>query len=187
MDELRAFLNESGFDASQQGLVISQFHRQTLNKGGLFVEAGRISDRLAFVERGLFQFFCDRDGEEITTYTAGPTDFLISLGSFLKLQPARESIRALTDSIIWVIDKPAFSQLRQDLPPFNVFYVGMLEDQINCIEESRYNLLTLSAEQRYQKLIEEEPHLLQEVPLHYLASILGVTPRHLSRIRGQIR
>ena len=63
-----------------------------------------------------------------------------------------------------MINKASFVQLRQDLPPFEAFYIGMLEEQINCIEESRYNLLTLTAEQRYQKLIEEEPHLLQEVP-----------------------
>jgi len=187
MEGLREFLQASGFDTDQQTAVIRQFHRRELSRGGLFVQAGRNSNELAFVEKGWFQFFCDRDGEEITTYTAGPTDFLVSLGSFLKQQPARESIRALADSIIWVIDKPAFTQLRHDLPPFEAFYVGVLEDQINCIEQSRYNLLTLTAEQRYQKLMDEEPHLLQEVPLQYLASILGVTPRHLSRIRGHIR
>lgn len=187
MDGLRDFLTESGFNADQQTTVIEQFHRRVLSKGDLFVQAGRVSDQLAYVEKGIFQFFCDRNGDEITTYTAGPADFLVSLGSFLKQQPARESIRALTDSIIWVISRSAFTQLRHDLPPFESFYVGILEDQINCIEESRYNLLTLTAEERYQRLMAEEPHLLQEVPLQYLASILGVTPRHLSRIRGHIR
>jgi CRP-like cAMP-binding protein len=187
MDGLRDFLHENGFDANQQMVVTERFHRRALHKGDLFAQEGRICDQLAFVETGLFQFFCDRNGDEITTYTAGPDDFLVSLGSFLKQQPARESIRALTDSVIWSISRLAFTQLRQGLPLFETFYVGLLEDQINCIEESRYNLLTLTAEQRYQKLMDEEPHLLQEVPLHYLASILGVTPRHLSRIRGQIR
>lgn len=187
MEGLRTFLDQSGFDADEQTAVIAQFHRRELSKSDLFAQEGRVSDKLAFVERGLFQFFCDRKGDEITTYTAGPADFVVSLSSFLKQQPARESIRALTASVIWVINKQSFDQLRHDLPPFEAFYVGLLEEQINCIEESRYNLLTLTAEQRYQKLIDEELHLLQEVPLHYLASILGVTPRHLSRIRGHVR
>lgn len=187
MDGLRDFLQENGFEAGQQTAVVEQFHHRVLHKGDLFAQQGRICDQLAFVERGLFQFFCDRNGDEITTYTAGPDDFLVSLGSFLKQQPARESIRALTDGVIWSITRSSFTKLRQDLPSFGLFYVGLLEDQINCIEESRYNLLTLTAEQRYQKLMDEEPHLLQEVPLQYLASILGVTPRHLSRIRGQVR
>lgn len=187
MEGLREFLQQSGFDAEGQTAVISQFHRRELHKGELFAQEGHVSDKLAFVERGLFQFFCDRNGDEITIYTAGPEDFVVSLSSFLKQQPARESIRTLTDGVIWTISRPAFVKLRYDLPPFGNFYVGLLEDQINCIEESRHSLLTLSAEQRYQKLMDEEPHLLQEVPLQYLASILGVTPRHLSRIRGHVR
>jgi CRP-like cAMP-binding protein len=187
MDGLRAFLDENGFDAGQQTTITEQFHRRALSKGDCYLNEGQISQQLGFVEHGLFHYFCTRDGDEMTTYTAGPGDFLVSLSSFLKQQPARETIRALMDSVIWVISKQAFDQLRHDIPSFEMFYIGLLEDQINCIDESRFNLLTLTAEERYQKLITEEPRLLQEVPLHHLASILGVTPRHLSRIRGQIR
>ena len=187
MDGLITFLVENGFTVEQQETIATQFHRRELNKGSQFLQEGQISQQLGFVEKGLFQYFCNRNGDEITSYTAGPGDFLISLTSFLKQQPARETIRALTDSVVWAIHKRNFDQLRQTIPPFEVFYVGVLEDQIACIEDSRFNLLTLTAEQRYQKLLEEEPNLLQEVPLQYLASILGVTPRHLSRIRGQIR
>lgn len=100
MEGLREFLEASGFNADQQTAVSRQFHRRELRKGSLFVQAGRNSSELAFVEKGLFQFFCDRDGEEITTYTAGPTDFLVSLGSFLKQQPARESIRSQTAQFV---------------------------------------------------------------------------------------
>ena len=187
MEGLRTFLDESGFSTEQQVAITKQFHRRALSKGDCYLREGQISQQLGFVEHGLFHYFCTRDGDEMTTYTAGPGGFLVSLSSFLKQQPARETIRALTDSVIWIIHKQAFDQLRLDIHPFEMFYIGLLEDQINCIDESRFNLLTLTAEERYQRLISEEPRLLQEVPLHHLASILGVTPRHLSRIRGQIR
>ncbi|MBD2701349.1 Crp/Fnr family transcriptional regulator [Spirosoma sp. BT702] len=187
MEGLGAFLGEQGFDIDQQAHVVQQFQRRALQKGDLYVQEGQISQYIGIVEIGVFQYFCLRDGDEVTTYTPGPGGFLVSLSSFLKQKPARESIRALTDSVIWVIHKSAFDQLRSDLPSFESFYIALLEDQINCIEDSRFNLLTLTAEERYRKLLDNEPHLLQEVPLQYLASILGVTPRHLSRIRGQIR
>ncbi|GAB2575948.1 Crp/Fnr family transcriptional regulator [Spirosoma areae] len=187
MEGLSAFFGESGFDTTQQNAIVQQFRRQTLRKGDLYLQEGQISQQLGFVEKGVFQYFCTRDGDEMTTYTPGPGGFLVSLSSFLKQKPARETIRALTDGVIWVINKPAFEQLRRDLPPFESFYIGLLEDQINCIEDSRFNLLILTAEERYQKLMTDEPHLLQAVPLQHLASILGVTPRHLSRIRGNIR
>ncbi|GAB3016768.1 Crp/Fnr family transcriptional regulator [Spirosoma pulveris] len=187
MEQLRLFFAGNGFNADQQTAIAQAFTRQELTKGSFYLCEGQISQQLGFVEQGLFQYFCTRDGEEITTYTTGSGGFLVSLSSFLKQRPARESIRALTDSIIWVIHKSSFDQLRREVTSFESFYVGILEEQISCIDQSRFNLLTLTAEERYQRLIAEEPHLLQDVPLHHLASILGVTPRHLSRIRGQIR
>ena len=187
MEKLSSFLLESGFNEEQLALITQQFTRRVLTKGDFYLQEGQISLQLGFVEQGLFQFFCLREGEEITTYTTGPGGFVVSLGSFLRQQPTRESIRALTDSVLWVIQKPAFDQLRRAIPYFETFYIGLLEYQINCIDQSRFNLLTLTAEERYKKLLDEEPRLLQEVPLQYLASMLGITPRHLSRIRGQVR
>lgn len=187
MEKLRLFFSAYGFNTEQQTAIAQSFTRRPLNKGDFYLQEGQVSQQLGFVESGLFQYFCARDGEEITTYTAGPGGFVVSLSSFLKQRPARESIRALTDSIIWIIQKQSFDQLRREVDSFESFYIGILEEQINCIDQSRFNLLTLTAEERYQRLITEEPRLLQDVPLHHLASILGVTPRHLSRIRSQVR
>ncbi len=54
------------------------------------------------------------------------------------------------------------------------------------IDDYRIDLLTLTPEERYKKLLATEPKLLQEVPLHYLASFLGISNRHMSRIRKNI-
>ena len=42
------------------------------------------------------------------------------------------------------------------------------------------------AKKRYEDLIENHPDYLQNVPLKYLASFLGITQRHLSRLRKEI-
>ncbi|WP_258932283.1 hypothetical protein [Flavobacterium oreochromis] len=54
------------------------------------------------------------------------------------------------------------------------------------IDDYRIDLLALTPEERYKKLLENEPKLLNEVPLHYLASFLGISNRHMSRIRKSI-
>jgi CRP-like cAMP-binding protein len=41
-------------------------------------------------------------------------------------------------------------------------------------------------EERYLNLLQESPHIIQRVPQHYIASYLGVTTVHLSRIKGKI-
>ena len=110
-----------------------------------------------------------------------------SLLSFISEAPARENIRALTDGSIYLISKPNLKKLVGEVPGFKDFYIGLLESSICGIDEDRHDLIVLTAEQRYEKMLKSEPHLLQHIPLQYLASMLGVTPRHLSRIRNNIR
>ncbi|WP_128545029.1 Crp/Fnr family transcriptional regulator [Larkinella soli] len=187
MNDLSAFLEENGFSAEDRETILGAFLPLSFRKGDYFLQEGQTTRKIGYVRKGVFQYFYNHDGDEITTYIASPGGFVVSLGSFLQQMPARENIRALTEADLLVISKERFDQLRAENDRFQAFYVGLLESQMVCIDDSRFNLITLTAEERYQKLLTEEPQLLQLVPQHYLASILGVTPRHLSRIRKQVR
>ncbi len=187
MENLIAYFAPYGFSSTELATIASSFEKKDFRKGHYFVEEGKTSRHLGFIETGVFQYFFNQDGEEITTYIVGENGFVASLVSFFKETPARENIRAMTDGVIWLLSKDKLATLRRDIPAFREFYIGLLEWQIGCIDDSRLNLLILTVEERYQKMLAEEPHLLQQIPLQYLASILGVTPRHLSRIRKNIR
>jgi CRP/FNR family transcriptional regulator, anaerobic regulatory protein len=187
METLSTYFQSAGFDHINLEKILAAFQPKEFRKDDYFLEAGQKSRYLGFIEKGLFQYFVLVDGEEISTYVATENSFLASLLSFLQEVPSREYIRAISPARLWLIDKPRLIQLREEVPDFKDFYIRLLEWQIGCIDKSRLELLTLSAEQRYEKLLQEEPHLLQQIPLQYLASILGVTPRHLSRLRKNIR
>lgn len=107
--------------------------------------------------------------------------------SFVAEKPSLENIRALTKGAIFMISKPDLRKLVETIPAFKNFYIALLEQSIVGIDESRHDLIVLSADQRYVKLLQKQPHLLQLIPLQHLASMLGITPRHLSRIRGSIK
>jgi CRP/FNR family transcriptional regulator, anaerobic regulatory protein len=186
MNLLKIFFQQSGFNDEDAESIASNFTLKQIKKGECFVEEGKISKWLGYIEQGYFQYYINLEGEEKTTYSLGPNNLVASLVSFIKQVPARENIRAVSNSTIWIISKAAFQNLRNAIPAFNDFYIGLLEWQICCIEESRIDGIVLSALQRYEKLLHKEPQIIQQVPLHYLASMLGVTPRHLSRIRNNI-
>lgn len=112
--------------------------------------------------------------------------FVASLLSLLKELPARENIRALTSCKLWVIEKKDLLALKNKNNAFKDFYVSLLEWQICCIDKAKFDLITMTAEQRYEKLLREEPTVLQQVPLQYIASMLAITPRHLSRLRAKV-
>ena len=187
MDLLKSFFLQGGFNNEEVDQIAGSFTFKTLDKGDYFVEEGKTSKYLGFVEKGFFQYYINLDGEEKTTYSLGVNNLIASLVSFLKQVPSRENIRAAVNSTVWMITKDDFKILQQIIPTFKDYYIGVLEWQICCIEESRIDGIMLSAGQRYEKMLFKEPDLIQQIPVQYLASIIGVTPRHLSRIRNNLR
>jgi CRP-like cAMP-binding protein len=187
MERLTHYFQSVGFSNEQASQIASNFSRKVLAKGEYFVKTGMISKSLAFVEEGLLQYYSiDAKGEERTTYISLANSFVASLLSFLNEVPSRENIRALTPSIIWLIQKDDLVRLKNEMEGFKDFYIGLLEWQICCIDKGKFDLITLTAEQRYEKLLQEEPEVIKQVPLQYIASMLAITPRHLSRLRAKI-
>lgn len=186
MGTLKSFFLSAGFPEVEAKAIAEKFTLKEIKKGDFFIEEGRTSKRLGFIETGFLQYFIYLDGEEKTTYSIGANNFVASLISFLKQVPSRENIRAIMDSSVWVIERSVLKEIQTSIPAFSAFYTGLLEWQICCIDESRLDGIILTAQERYEKMMRKEPALIQQIPLQYLASILGVTPRHLSRIRNKV-
>ncbi|HMO39875.1 MAG TPA: Crp/Fnr family transcriptional regulator [Saprospiraceae bacterium] len=188
MQTLKTYFQSVGFDSTETDKITSNFKQKLFEKGDYFVNEGKTSLQMGFVEQGQFQYYSvTEQGEERTTYISLPNTFVASLLTYLTEMPARENIRALTNSSLWVINKNDVITLQNEIPKFKDFYIKLIEWQICCIDKAKFDLITLSAEQRYQKLLREEPEVLLQVPLQYIASMLGMTPRHLSRLRNNFK
>lgn len=186
LEQLLSLFSGSGIPAHEIAQIVDAFKYKQVSKGEYFVAEGKTSRYLAFIGKGLFQYFYLKDGKEITTYVSGENTFLASVSSFYKQQPSKEYVRALVDSEIWQVHYDDLAKLKKENEAFKNFYIGAMESVVVGIDESRSKLIILTAEERYASLLKDEPALLQQIPLQYLASILGVTPRHLSRIRNNI-
>ncbi|PPK87773.1 CRP-like cAMP-binding protein [Neolewinella xylanilytica] len=186
MNTLTEYFRRAGFARPAAETIAARFTPRLLARGEDFVRPDRVADSLAYLESGQLRYFTvDTRGEERTTYISLAGSFAASLLSFLNRTPAPECIRAVTDSQLWTIDRQQLQALRTEVAGFGDFYTGLLEWQICCIDKGRFDLITLTAEERYHKMLREEPELFREVPLQYLASMLAITPRHLSRLRAK--
>jgi hypothetical protein len=67
------------------------------------------------------------------------------------------------------------------------FWTKAIQEYLIEIEARVYSLIALNAQSRYDRLIQNYPKLVSEVPDKYLASILGIKPRHLSRLRANTK
>lgn len=167
--------------------IISQFTLLELNKNDYFVREGEVCNYFCFVESGILQHAIVVLDEEKTTYLALQNSVTSSLNSFLHQIPSRKSIKALTSSKLWIIDLKRFKELSKNNAAFHQFYHTIIEKQICLIDDYRIDLLTLTPEERYKKLLQNESKLIQEIPLHYLASFLGISTRNMSRIRKNVK
>ena len=187
MQKVKKYFEAIGFAGDDLEKILNAFELQTFKKNDFIVEEGKTSRYMGFIETGMFQYYVIQDGEERTNYVSLENTFFASVLSFISEAPALENVKALVDGSISMISKTNLQMLLNEIPAFKNFYIGLLEATLCGIDASRYDLIVLTAEQRYEKMLKNEPHLLQQIPLQHLASMLGVTPRHLSRIRSNIR
>lgn len=159
------------------------FKPLSLKKNEFLVSQNDICKSFCFVVSGILQHAVSINDEEKTTYLSLKNTFTSSLKSFLTQTPSRKHIKALVNTELLVISLDDFTSLRIHNSEFHQFYYDLIESQICLIDDYRIDLLALTPEERYKKLLISEPKLLQEVPLHYLASFLGISTRHMSRIR----
>lgn len=183
---LTQLINDKSLDADIQNILV-HFSFLHLKKNDYLVKEGEICNTFCFIDSGVLQHAITIEGEEKTTYLGLKNSCTSALKSFINQSHSRKHIKALSDCKLWTIDQKSFSILLKENKAFNRFYYNLIEQQIYLIDDYRIDLLTLSPEERYHKLLANEPELLQHIPLHYLASFLGISSRHMSRIRKNIK
>lgn len=167
--------------------ILNSFSNFELSKNNYLAESGKICKYFCFIESGILQHSIEVSGEEKTTYLGLKNSCTSALKSYLQQIESRKNIKALSDCNLKVILVDDFKHLLKNNKAFYQFYYNLIENQIFLIDDYRIDLLTLTPEDRYKKLLTNEPNLLQEVPLHYLASFLGISNRHMSRVRKNIK
>lgn len=167
--------------------VISSFFKPlTLKKGEYFLKTGRYSERLGFVQSGILREYLSVEGKEVTKWISTPGYFVVDLASFLFQQTARWNIQALSDCELYVIGKDDYQRIGQVVQQWAELEKLFIAKCFTVLEDRVMQHLSLSAEQRYNRLFDFNKTLFNEVPLQYLASMLGMTPETLSRLRKKV-
>lgn len=167
--------------------IVGLFSRHSLNKNHLWVKEGESCEEIAFVESGIFRsFYTTETGNELTYCFRFPNNLIGAYSAFITGGPSIESIQALIETTIWSIQKKDLDQLATVFPQWNTFLKIIAEQQYLELEQRVIQFQRETAQQRYGNLLVNHPNFVQYIPLQYLASYLGITQRHLSRIRKEI-
>ena len=163
------------------------FETVLISKNTILEEQDKIPAYLYFISSGFVRlFYKDENGDEITTNLSSSNAFIASFMSLIHQKKAKENVECITECEIVKIHRNNLLALIDKSENFKQFSLIIFEHAITSTENRANDLATLSAEQRYKKLMENQPEILQNVPIQYIASFLGMKPESLSRIRRQI-
>ncbi len=163
------------------------FTQKSYRKGDLLIEAGYTCNWIGFVGSGIVRnFYISSKGEEITYCITFPNKFITAYSSFISAKKTFENIHAITDVEMLVIEKEQFTKLIKMSNDWLKFSNHFAEQSYVLMENRLLALQMESADNRYSELMSNNPEYIQQVPLKYLASYLGITQRHLSRIRKDL-
>ncbi len=170
-------------DALQE--ITSLFEETELKKGDFFVKEGHYCNKLSFIKQGTIRIYSNSNQKEITQWIAGTGYFLTDLRSLVFGQPTRWNMQALNDCEFYTISKENYDQLVNVITDWSKLEKQFIANCFLTLEERIFEFLSASAEERYKKLFAQNPSLFNEIPLQYLASMLGMTPETMSRIRAK--
>ena len=160
-------------------------------KGELLLNAGEVCRDIYFMVKGrAISYFTDYDGKTTTWFfhhnlPNAPVKnlFAVDYRSFLSGTPSGISIQALSDIDALKFSKEAVGLLVERSGSFAVWMQRLHEQSLIVAYDRIATLLTLSATERYQKFLQDEPYLLDMFSNYHIATYLNITPQSLSRIR----
>ena len=165
---------------------VSRLQQRSFTKKEMILRTGKVENYVSFIESGIIRYFVQEGEKEITFEIAFENSFATAYDSFLTRMPVWYDAQALTDTILWSITYDDLQEMYAVTTVGN--RIGRLAAEELYINKNKRQLSLLkdTAEQRYMGLLTDHPHLIQLIPLKYLASYLGITPQALSRIRRRI-
>jgi len=167
----------------------SHLRFKNLRKKEHFFPAGKVCNDIGFVVSGLVRYFVVKNGTEITNYFGFANDMASSYKSFVTRQPGVVTLEALEDTELITISYTAMQELYSNPKlGYKMERFGRLmgEYLACCYEDRVLSFVTQSPEERYLQLLQYGKTIIQNIPQHYIANFLGITPVSLSRIRKRI-
>lgn len=174
-------LNKKDIDS-----IISITEPLTLKKGEYWIQAGKSNRNIGFVESGYLRKYYTKEGEEITDYFYFDNDFTADIPSILSNTAPLADITAMKDSTLRVMPYDKLTELCNSSHNIERLLRLVIGETFRRYYNRTTGFLLQSPKERYLQLIESRKDIMQQASLAHIASFLGITPQHLSRIRKSL-
>lgn len=174
------------FTNEEMELIMSHFSPLSLPAGEFFVDEGLVCNQIGFLTKGYLRSFYEINDVEVTTMVNTKHNIVTAHTSFTLQRPSMVYIQAITDCELLVLSHQSMEELYERIPKWERLGRLITEHVYGYMEGRVVDYLSLSPEDRYCKMLKTDAKLIKHVPLRYIASMLGITPETLSRIRKKV-
>lgn len=168
---------------------IGYFSRLEVTAKTTLLEEGEVSKKLYIIEKGCIRVWFNNNGKDLTTQFFFENQSVASIESFMKKLPSPTNIETIEPSILWWIHKNDLDKILEEIkeiPELRDSLINMLFERTFDYMKYFVSFIKNSPVERYTNLIKERPQIIMRVPQHYIASYLGITTVHLSRLKSKL-
>lgn len=186
MEQIRQYFEhaiQQKISDKEWSFFVSKLSQQEFPKNHIILKTEQIEDYLSFVETGIVRYYIPKSENDLTFTFVFDNNFVSGYDSFLTRKPSTYHIETLTKTSLWRLSYTDLQTIYNQTEIGNKIGRFASENLFLKKFNREISLLNETPEQRYHNLFDEQPHLIQHIPLKYIASYIGVTPQALSRIR----
>lgn len=172
------FVNDAELDVFR-----SVTKHRIIPKSTVLMEQGRPVESLYFLNTGIVRLYRVHNDVDHTLGLVSSNDFISTPLYLANGAPSTCALEALTDIEVLEWGKQEMLIIRQEFHQSYTLELAIMDRLLTWLQDGQIDFICLSAEERYLKLMREQPEVIRTVPLKYIASFLGIHQDSLSRIR----
>jgi len=183
------FKNKFPLTEQQWDDYINCFKRISVPAKTVLLKEGDISKKLFLIEKGCIRVWFNNNGQDMTFQFFTEANTVASIESFRKKMPSQVNIETIEPSILWWIHKKDVDRIIAeigDIPVLRNQFIDAIFERTFDYMKHFFSFIKDSPAQRYLNLMAEKPDIIKRIPQHYIASYLGISSVHLSRIKNKM-
>lgn len=171
----------------EETLFLSKIETKQFKAKTILLSSGEIANCTYFVNSGTLRSFNINDNIiEHVLHFACEGWWIGDMYSYISEKPGNLFIEVLEDAELVIISKENHQILYKEIPKLERFFRILAENSLVAHQERLMDNLSLSAEERFEKMCKKYPSLIQKVAQKHLASYIGVTPEFFSKMKARL-
>lgn len=186
MEQLKAAIRQMiAITGEEMDAFLEKCYLKTFKKNEALSKPGPVPNEIFFINQGILRvIILDKNGTEHTIHFAMENQFIADYSSFILRQPSLYTLQAIEETEVVVMPRSAIEWGYANLAQGD--RLGRLIAEFYFIyQDNRVkNLYARTPKERYDGIADVFPNIHNRAPQHMIASYLGITPVHLSRLKG---